>query len=84
MALRIWHLNNFSHEPFERTVSSVIEAETYLEILAAYDLYQGSRIAFNVQGVQCFHNGEWEDRERDYDLDGVTTWICQEDPATCD
>lgn len=71
--LQIWHIPNPPRAAFERSVATVDEAITVLDILADYDNYLGDDyITSNAQGLVVWEKpGEWcdyyDDEGRDID-----------------
>lgn len=59
--LRIWHIPNMPREPYRQKVRSVEEAKRLLDLLAAYDLFLGDLVETNAQGLEIFHDGEWQE-----------------------
>lgn len=60
--LRVYHIPNVPREPFFVEVGTIWDAKQILNALANYDLYLGEElIGSNVQGLQVYEDGEWED-----------------------
>jgi len=68
--LRVWHIANPPNDGFHRTVSSVEEAKTILNLLADYDNHLGDHLVFsNAQGLEVFAQGEWVEWHDEEDND---------------
>jgi hypothetical protein len=55
MKLRVWHIPNVPGNAFHQAVDSVEEAKIVLITLARYDLYLGTLIQTNVQGLEVWY-----------------------------
>ena len=70
--LRVWHNSNLGHAPFIKEVCDVEDAKFLLSTLANYDLYLGSLITDNAQGLEIYvgdvdyeTNDGWEEWDND-------------------
>ena len=77
--LRAWHIPQVPMHAFRVYVSTIKEAKLVLETLAIYDLFQLEyKIKpdySNVQGLEVYHEGEWQEWENEegYNIDDILT-----------
>lgn len=81
MKLQVWHNSNLGNPHFTRAVPDVETAKQWLRLLAAYDLYQGTRVVCNAQGLMVWNetSQDWDEWEREEDGESITAVIDEED-----